>query len=259
MKIGISTACFYPALTEQAVEYLAVEEVDCVEVFLNSWTELQPAYLQTLKQKLQTIPVVAVHPFTSEMENMLFFSEYERRREEGLSLYSKFFQACQQLNARYFIFHGATRKMSLSKELYLKRLIPLLDVAERYGVTVLQENVARCYSGQPEFLNYLHERLENRLGFVLDLKQCVRAGVSAFEMQKAMGEQLFHIHISDCNETQDCLPPGEGSFLFADFLQQVSRRSTACKTAVIELYQNNYRNRQQLFSAYQGFRNTFGD
>lgn len=47
-------------------------------------------------------------------------------------------------------------------------------------------------------------------GFVLDVKQCVEAGVSPVDMAKAMGPMLRHVHVLDRNENGFCLP-GQGS------------------------------------------------
>ena len=42
MIFGISTACFYPELTEKAAEWLAAAKIPAAEVFLNSPSELAP-------------------------------------------------------------------------------------------------------------------------------------------------------------------------------------------------------------------------
>ena len=64
MNFGISTSCFYPAYLELAVEDLVRHGVQNIEIFVNTYSEMRPAYLRTLKQELDAnkIRVVSVHP-----------------------------------------------------------------------------------------------------------------------------------------------------------------------------------------------------
>ena len=39
MSIGVSTACFYPNLTEKSVEYLAKSGIKTIEIFFKSQSE----------------------------------------------------------------------------------------------------------------------------------------------------------------------------------------------------------------------------
>ena len=52
MLAGISTACFYPLYTEEAVQKLSRIPPQCVEVFLNARHELDPAYLRELRRRV---------------------------------------------------------------------------------------------------------------------------------------------------------------------------------------------------------------
>lgn len=51
MFAGVSTACYYPELTENAFEHLLDNNVKAVEIFVNSNTEVQKDYLTELQKK----------------------------------------------------------------------------------------------------------------------------------------------------------------------------------------------------------------
>ena len=42
MNLGISTACFYPTVTEKAFECCIKSGSECCEVFFNAYSELSP-------------------------------------------------------------------------------------------------------------------------------------------------------------------------------------------------------------------------
>lgn len=48
MSVGISTACFYPAATEEALRCVAEAGAKVTEVFFNSPSELEPDFLRRI-------------------------------------------------------------------------------------------------------------------------------------------------------------------------------------------------------------------
>ena len=48
MSVGISTACFYPAATEEALRCVAEAGAKGTEVFFNSPSELEPDFLRRI-------------------------------------------------------------------------------------------------------------------------------------------------------------------------------------------------------------------
>ena len=86
MKLGISTACLYPMETEKSLETLLGLGFQSFEVFLNTFSEMEPAFLKEMKKRVDDAGarIVSVHPFTCIFENMLFFTEYERRTQDGI-------------------------------------------------------------------------------------------------------------------------------------------------------------------------------
>ena len=84
MIAGVSTACLYPQPLEESLYNLAVNGIACTEIFINTHSELKKSFSHNIAQLLKRFDVkcVSVHPFTCEMETMMFFSDYERRIED---------------------------------------------------------------------------------------------------------------------------------------------------------------------------------
>lgn len=242
MLCGISTACLYPQDTLESLRQTLAMRPGCAEIFLNTFREWEPPYLDALCRAREEagIPVVSVHPFTCGLEPFLFFTRYETRIEDGLAMYRWYFEACRALGAKILVFHGNHKAQPLPMQEYAARFCRLADEAERYGVTLAQENVERCQCGQPEALRQLREYAGRPVRFVLDLKQARRAGADPFAIVDAMGpENICHLHLSDETEGSSCVPPGRGSFDFARLLRTL-RDGGFAGSAVIELYRGDF-------------------
>jgi len=240
MRIGISTSCYYPQPTEEALAILAGAGAPALEVFFNTSSELEPGYLRQLRRLADEAgaPIVSVHPYTSGMEGLLFFSEYSRRFEDAREYYKRYYRAANLLGAGLLVFHGAFRHQTIEVEEYARRLDILDADARAAGLRIGQENVDRNRSRDPDFMAQLH-RLLPAQRFVLDLKQAVRAECDPLEMARAMGGGITHLHLSDHTADQDCLPPGQGSFDFGALFRQLKEQGFA-GTAVVELYRQNF-------------------
>lgn len=251
MDFGISTACLYPALIEDTVRYYCENGVQELELFVNSVGEATPAFLEQLQPILRAngTRVVSIHPFTSGLEPLLFFSDYARRFEDGLKLYQRFFDACNRLGASILVFHGDRAESKNSDDRYFERFQKLYRAARESGVCVAQENVSRCRSREPAFLRKMRQQLGEDVRFVLDLKQAQRSGYPVEEYMDAMGEQLCHLHLNDANATQDCLLPGQGTRDFRSLFENLSRRGFA-GGGVIEVYRENFSRPEQLLESY---------
>lgn len=94
MRLGISTACLYPMVTEEALDRLLERGFRLFEIFFNTVSELEPGYVEGLRHRLDKAgaEVVSIHPFTSAFEVMLLFSDYSRRTEDGLVFYRSYFE-----------------------------------------------------------------------------------------------------------------------------------------------------------------------
>ena len=108
MRPGISTACLYPMEIERSLDLLLSMDFKLYEFFLNTWSELTPSFLRLLRNRLESegAQVKSIHPFTSAIEGMLFFSEYLRRMEDALEFYKTYFEAAGMLGAKILVLHG---------------------------------------------------------------------------------------------------------------------------------------------------------
>lgn len=257
MDIGISSAVFYPVETEKAIDKIIDLGFKKVELFLNCEREYEDAFIDLIKPKLDSaqVEVVSVHPYTSLMEGMLFFSEYSRRTEDGLQMYRKYFHAAQKLGAKYFTLHGnrtlsGTVNPQISMEENCKAISKLADAAKEYNVLITQENVSWCASASIEYLAELKRSLDGKIGFTLDLKQALRAGVAVEEYINVMGESLKNIHISDFSDEEVCLLPGNGKMDYNKFIEQI-RGIGYQGDLIIEVYSSNYDDICQIGTAKQ--------
>ena len=53
LRAGVSTACLYPRVVEEALYDLALSGVSHVEIFINSHSELRRSFVDTLARLLQ--------------------------------------------------------------------------------------------------------------------------------------------------------------------------------------------------------------
>lgn len=253
LKAGVSTACLYPMPTEEALYDLALGGVQHVEIFINTHSELRRSFIMSLAEIMHRFDVTcrSLHPFTCEMEPMMFFSAYERRIQDMLDYYRHYFAAMQALGAEIFVVHG--NKLPASAEnisLYLERFSLLVRLGKEFGVTVAQENVARCTSRSLEFLKTMKQQMGKDARFVLDIKQAVRSKENPMSILHALGENVAHVHISDNGAFGDCLPVGSGSFPVKKFLHTLAEISPDC-SVILELYRSGFRSTADLVQNYQ--------
>ena len=248
MTAGVSTACLYPKPLEESLYELAVNGISAVEIFINSHSELKKGFAHGAAALLKRFDMkcLSVHPFTCEMEQMMLFSEYERRIEDMLEYYKLYFRFMNTVGADIFIFHGAKYAQ---KELYCERYSRLYRLGKEFGVTVAVENVSRCQSASSAYIRELAKLLGNEFAFVLDTKQAVRSGEDPFRFLDAAGKSIVHTHISDSGELGDCLLIGRGSFRFRQFFERLAALNPDCGV-VLELYRSGFRGISDLVSSY---------
>ena len=244
VRIGISTACFYPEPIEETLAVLAGLGVHAIEVFVNTESEFSPAFAQSFGAQARSLglDIVSVHPFTSLMEGILLFSDYSRRTEDGMQQYERYFTFAESVGARFLTFHGERdmgrpedpARFARKVEVYHR----LCALAAAHGVTLAQENVAWCRSRDPAFLRSLYEAVPE-LRFTLDIKQARRAGHDWREFIEAVGERIVNIHINDFDSAESCLLPGAGSMDYGDFFSRM-RAVHYDGHALIEVYRANF-------------------
>jgi len=251
MTAGVSTACLYPKPIEESLYDLAVNGVSCVELFINTHSELKKGFAHGMAGLLKRFDVKcsSVHPFTSEIEPMMFFSEYERRLNDILEYYKLYFRFMNIVGADIFVFHGGKPASTLNTELFCERYSKLYRLGKEFGVTVALENVSRCKSANSAFIKDIAGKLGNEFAFVLDTKQAVRAGENPMSFLDAAGERISHVHISDSGEMGDCLLIGRGRFNFRQFFGKLSGYNPDC-AVILELYRSGFSGISDLVSSY---------
>lgn len=242
MRIGASTGCFYPELTEKSLTTLGELGVKTVEVFTNSFGEISPAFVKQLNEIKDHygMEIISFHPFMSFAEGFFLFSEYERRYEESLEMCKPFFEAAANLGAKYYVLHGAKKGCPISREVYIHRFYRFCEIAKQYGVQVAHENVVHYESESVEFMRSLQAALGDDFKMVLDLKQARRAEVDPFDFINAVGENIAHVHVSDCTAQSKCAPiNAQGLFDFDRLFGELKQKGYDGKF-IVELYRQSY-------------------
>ncbi|MBQ9899053.1 MAG: sugar phosphate isomerase/epimerase [Ruminococcus sp.] len=249
MVVGVSTACLYPKPLEEALYDLAVNGISCVEVFINTHSELKKGFAHGVVNMLRRFDMKcpSVHPFTCEIEQQMFFSDYERRLSDILEYYKLYFRFMNIVGADVFVFHGG--KADRGKELYCERYMKLKELGREFGVDVAVENVSRCQSGSSAFIRDIAKMLGDDFSFVLDTKQAIRSGETPFSFLEAAGKSVKHVHISDSGELGDCLLIGKGRFQFRRFFDRLNELNPDC-AVILELYRNGWKGISDLVSSY---------
>ena len=208
MDIGVSSACFFPNDTVESLGTCAAEGFRSAEIFANTHSELIGQYLTDTKKAADSygIEITSVHPFTSGYEYILFFAGYDRRVDDAIDYYKNYFECAAYLGAKYVIFHGDNKRAPfIGVERYAEIFDRLECAAKSFGVSVAQENVSTSHIGSPENISKLRGLLPN-INFAFDIKQACRGGYDPFDMLRAMGKNIRHVHLNDWDGERCTLP-----------------------------------------------------
>lgn len=257
MRIGVSTACYYPLETELSLKEVGKAGIDTTEIFFNATVELEKDFVTELKsiKDYYGISVTSIHPTASLADSFMLFSAYERRLKEGLDTYRRYGEIAAELGAKYVILHGGKPNGVLDDEGYFQRFLQISDKVADGGATLLQENVVNFRAGNLDFLQKMKQYLGDRAAFCLDVKQSVRGGYSPFDAMKILKDSVKHLHLSDNNAQKDCLLPLEGNFNFNEFLT-CAKQNGFSGDAVIEVYRDAYEEYSELGSCLEHLKNT---
>ena len=252
MQAGVSTACLYPQHLEEALYDLALNGVTHVELFINADSDVTRERVHTMKTIMERYGVTcrSVHPFACPIEPLMLFSSYDRRVNDMIDYYKRTFEIMHEFGAEIFVFHGNNKYVSVEPELYCERYLRLVNAGKECGITVAQENVERCQSGELRFLLEMVRILGNDAHFVLDIKQAIRSNESPSEVLRVLGSHVIHVHMSDHGEKGDCLPLGAGKFRIRAFLEMLYQYSPE-SSVMLELYRKNFRGISDLVGSYR--------
>lgn len=251
MEIGASSACFYPMETEKSFQLLAENGFINTEIFLNSPCETNASFIKELKNIKDSygVNVLALHPYESFGEGYHFFSNYYRRYVDACENYKRFFSAAAELGADYVVMHGAKHGADICDEEYADRFTKLNEIAMTFGCFMAHENVVNFSGQRPEFMSLLKEYGKENFKMVLDVKQARKADVLPIEYIKAAGENIVHVHLSDCTGESQCAPPGEnGLFDFGELFTQLQGINYKGKY-IIELYSNGFKDIEDIINS----------
>ncbi len=251
MKIGVSSACFYPLETELALEEIGKAGIKTAEIFFNCETELKDSFIDILldiKEKYG-IEITSIHPTMSLAESFMIFSAYERRFRESVEQYRRYSEIAQKLGAKFIIMHGGKPNGILSDEEYCERYMTLKNATLVNGVTVLQENVRNFRSGDIEFMRSMVDILKDDAEFCLDIKQAVRCGLEPISLVQEFLPYTKHFHISDHSLAGDCLLPKCGNFDFEGFFE-ILKKNSYNGSMIIEVYRHSYKEFDEIYKSY---------
>ncbi len=256
MKIGVSTSCFYPMLTEKSLELVGKNGIKTTEIFFNAACELEKGFVEELVNIKENfgIDVISVHPTMSLAESYVLFSGYERRFYEGLDMYKRYAEVANRLGAKYIIMHGGKPNKFLTNEEYCHKFFDVARAVKENGATLLQENVVKFRAGDLEFLKLFVKTLGKEADICLDVKQSLRGGYSPFDVIKSVGENIRHIHISDNGPKGDCLLPSHGTFDFVKLFDMAKQKGYK-GDAIIEVYDFCYNNYSEVFESAEWVEN----
>lgn len=247
MAIGISTASYYPLETEEALIEVGKAGAKVSEIFFNTSSELKSHFLDMLNDIKDSygIRIPSVHTYTATADGYMFFSNYPRRLFDSLREFDRFYEAASALGAEYVIFHGDKQVGKLPDEVVAERYMMLEERAKSYGVHLLQENVNKFRSSDPEFISALRENTNDQALFCFDVKQAVRSGHTPDEIIEAMGSKIRHVHISDHSPASDCLLPFKGKYNFEELFRKMQNLGYN-GDYMIEVYSNAYKDYSEL-------------
>lgn len=249
MRVGVSTACLYPTLTELSLSNLLELGVREFEIFFNTMSELDKGYIKTLKRTIRQYgaKVRSLHPYSSMMEPFMFFSNYERRFTDMIDEYKKYFNAAKVLDADLVVIHGDKLPAYSPDEKYFERFSRIIEIGKQYGVIVAQENVNLHRSQNIDFLCKMREWIGDDIKFVFDIKQSVRAGYDPYEFADKLGNSIIHVHVNDNDPSSTCLLPGKGVMDYAR-LKSILDKNGCDPSWIIEVYRSNFGEMSELWN-----------
>lgn len=250
MDIGISSSCFYPGNTEDAFEKACRMGAKSAEIFFNCTEEMEMPIIGEINEikKHYNVPVRTIHPYTSFAEPFMLFGGYERRTNEGIEFYKRYFETAAYLGSECVVIHGGKPIPQRDELDYFEVFARLCEEGKKFGVLPAHENVFARAGSDVGFLKRLKRYLGEDFRLVLDIKQSRRSGVDEFELIRLFGKDIVQLHISDYDASRDCIPPGEGKYDFKKLFETL-KIAGYDKSALIELYSWSYETPEQIVNS----------
>lgn len=253
MQVGISTASLFGRfVTEDALEFLAKNNVKCAEVFLESYCEYNKEFGNIIAQKKGQTNVHSVHVLTTQFEPQLY-SLNERAKKDSFVLLDMAMSSAQLFGAKYYTFHGGARfkktPFTINYERVSQITQQIIDTAKKRNITLAYENVHWGYYNYIGFFDEIRKRTTG-LKATLDIKQARQSNIHYSEFIKEMNSDIVTVHLSDINENGKMCLPGSGITDFYDIFSRL--KDVGFDGALlIEAYQSDFENYEQLFGSLE--------
>lgn len=266
MELGISTASLFARYPlEDTFGVIRGGGASVCEVFLNSFSEYEPAFIDLVDQRIRQYGLLpySVHPLGVQFEAQLF-SVHPRQRADAWALYEKVLQGAKTMGAKYYVFHGPALLRGAARNLELSRIGPITRdlclTAQSYGVTLTWENVSWCLFSDPSFAARIIDAANtDLLYFTLDIKQAARSGVLWPAYLEAMGSRLVNVHLCDyelCGGQASPRLPFAGCCDFRA-LKAALENSGYQGPVFVELYSDLYQTTEEFIGNYQKLKALF--
>ncbi|EYE89010.1 AP endonuclease [Fervidicella metallireducens AeB] len=248
MRVGISTACFYPNInTEDTLDIISSLGFRLCEIFLETDYEMEEKFCMKLRQKADRLGlhIYSVHGFSGAFEPFLF-DRYPRRKNDMEKKFKKMCRAAEILEAECYVFHGLrnTSEKINPKEIALG-MDNLINISKEHGVKLAWENVSWCRSNNIDFVREVTENMKEEIKFTLDIKQAVRSGKEPMEYLEFFDDRIFNIHINDADKNNTCLLPGQGNIDLKKIVRRVQKVNLEIPF-IIEVYNENFKSLDEL-------------
>lgn len=259
MQVGMSTASLFGKyMVEDIPAQLQAYGVQICEIFLNSFCEYEPEFIDLLVERVREagLRVYSVHAMATQFEPQLF-STHIRQRQDAWNTFERVLRAGQRLGASHYVMHGPASLGGVVKHVEFSRIGPithdLCEMAHHYGIRVAWENVSWGLYCRPEFGPALLEAAQSEhLCFTLDIKQAARSGYSPLAYLERMGSAVENLHICDYRQEGDRIRPrlpGQGECDYAA-LREGLQRAGYRGPALFEIYSDLYDTEEQLLQSY---------
>ena len=251
MQTGISTASLFGRFhTEDALTFLNENGVGAAEVFLESFCEYNEEFGRFLAERKGNVRVHSVHTLTTQFESTLY-SLNDRAAKDSFVLLEKTMQAARAMDAKYYTFHGLARVKRTPYVIDFARCGEItqriIDVCEKYGVTLAYENVHWAYYNYVGFFGELKKRTRGLKG-TLDIKQARQSGVDVREFIDEMGKDIVTVHLSDIDGSGKMCLPGRGVTDFKEIFSRLCDKGFD-GAVLLEVYKNDFGEISELFDS----------
>lgn len=259
MKVGISTATYFTKLvTEDTFSVISRCGGECAEVFLTTYSELEPAFSDLLIEKKGDLDVYSVHSLSTSFEPQLF-NAAPRTVADAEIFFDKVLAAGEKLGAKCYTFHGSTRVKKTAyydPEKFGARINELAKMALAHGIKLCFENVHWCAFNTPQFFEKM-KKFAPDVYTTLDVKQAWQSGSDWNDYISAMGDRLANVHLCDHDADGKICMVGKGVFPFDKLIERLKKEGYG-GPVILEQYAKDYQSFSEVEESVQYLKNIIG-